>query len=112
MENHTNKLKIASWNLCLGLINKKDLVSRIINENGIDICALQEIELPAEYDSNVLSFNGYDLITENNNGKIRTGIYIKTEIKYTRMCNLEGQNSGVIIIDVQGQSNVRISNCN
>ena len=25
-----------------------------------------------------------------------------------RMCNLEGQNSGVIIIDVQGQSTMRI----
>ena len=29
MEDGTNKIKLATWNLCLGLANKKDLSSRI-----------------------------------------------------------------------------------
>ena len=59
MEDQTNKMKLASWNLCLGLANKKDLVSKIIKENEIDICAMQEIDIPAGYDTNILSFKGY-----------------------------------------------------
>ena len=77
MEDQANKLKLASWNLCLGLANKKDLVSKIIKENEIDICAMQEIDIPADYDTSILSFKGYDLITENNNAKMRTGLYIR-----------------------------------
>ena len=46
-------MKLASWNLCLGLANKKDLVSKIIKENEIDICAMQEIDIPADYDTNM-----------------------------------------------------------
>ena len=57
-------MKLASWNLCLGLANKKDLVSKIIKENEIDICAMQEIDIPADYDTNILSFKGYELIIE------------------------------------------------
>ena len=37
-----NKIKIATWNLCLGLTNKKDYVSLM---NKIDIYCMQEIDL-------------------------------------------------------------------
>ena len=43
-------LKLATWNLCLGLSNKKDVVSQTILSNEIDICVLQEIDIPAGYD--------------------------------------------------------------
>ena len=44
----------------------------------------------------------------NNHVKARTGIYIKNIIKYIRRSDLEGQNSGLVIIDVELQSTVRI----
>ena len=69
MESQTNNVRLASWNLCLGLTNKKDLVSKIILENKIDICAMQEIDLPTGYNVDILSFKGYELITENNDVK-------------------------------------------
>ena len=40
------KIKIGTWNVCLGLANKKDLVSKIIIENEIDVCVLQEVDIP------------------------------------------------------------------
>ena len=42
---HQNDFKIATWNLCLGLANKKDLVSKTIVENEIDVCVMQEIDI-------------------------------------------------------------------
>ena len=59
---------------------------------------MQEIDLPAGYDENFLTFKGYSLITENNNVKQRTGIYIQNGINYIRRSELEGQNNGLIII--------------
>ena len=38
------QIKIASWNLCLGLANKKDYVASMIKENNIYICCMQEID--------------------------------------------------------------------
>ena len=101
MESHTNNVKLASWNLCLGLANKKDLVSKIILENKIDICAMQEIDLPTGYNTNLLSFKGYELLTENNDVKLRTGVYIRNDINFVRQPQLEGLNSGLVIIDLQ-----------
>ena len=39
-------VKIATWNLCLGLKNKKDYVSDVIRENEIDICLIQLCHTP------------------------------------------------------------------
>ena len=44
------------------------------------------------------TFKGYELITENNNAKMRTGLYIKNEIKYSRMSDLEGVNNGLVML--------------
>ena len=80
MMEHTNKYcKLATWNLCLGLMNKKDIVSRIIMEEEIDICVLQEIDVPPDIDAGLLSFKGYSLLIDNNHVKARTGIYIKNK---------------------------------
>ena len=92
MESHNNNVKLASWNLCFGLANKKDLVSKIILENEIDICAMQEIDIPSGYDTNILTFKDYGPITENNDLKQRTGMYIQNGINYTRKSEQEGVN--------------------
>ena len=58
------KINIASWNLRLGLMNKKDYVSQMIITNKNDICCLQEIELKQDCDPQLLSFNEYSLLAE------------------------------------------------
>ena len=97
------KIKIASWNLCLGLMNKKDYVSQMINLNKIDICCLQEIELSPDCDHKLLSFNGYSLLAELNDVKSRAGIYVKNGIDFVR-------NNGMIILDINMKSKYRLIN--
>ena len=50
-----NQFKIASWNLCLGLSNKKDIVFQMILNEKIYVCCLQEIEILPEVDHGVLA---------------------------------------------------------
>ena len=102
--------KIATWNLCLGLMNKKDYVSQMLLNEKIDICCMQEIELKKDIDHELLSFNGYNLMIENNVEKSRVGIFIRNEIKCKRRSELEGQNNGIIIIDVDLKRKYRIMN--
>ena len=42
----SNHITIGIWNLCLGLPNKKDIVTGILDLNKVDICCLQETEIP------------------------------------------------------------------
>ena len=49
MTSKTTDINLDSWNLCLGLKHKKDYVSKILRENKIDICCLQEIDLEPDY---------------------------------------------------------------
>ena len=53
-------------------------------ENKIDICVMQEIEIMPEYNTGLLSFKGYTLIKEKNEVKMRTGMYIRNGINYSR----------------------------
>ena len=54
-------MKIATWNLCLGLPNKKDNVLRELESNKIDVCCLQETEIDENYPTNILSSPSYEL---------------------------------------------------
>ena len=100
-------LKIGTWNLCLGLKNKKDYVSKITKQHKIDILCLQETDIEPSYPLNILSFKGYDFLTENNSSKARTGIYINNSITYQRRSDLEKVDCGIIIIDI----NLTIKSC-
>ena len=73
-------LKVATLNLCLGLKNKKQQVKELITTENIDILLLQETEIEALYDSDLLSFMGYNLEIEINNTKSRVGAYVRHEI--------------------------------
>ena len=103
-------LKIGTLNLCLGLRNKKDELERIITTNKIDILCLQETELESDYPTNILSFRGFNLETEINKTKIRTGIYIKETISYTRRTDLEKEDSHIVIIDLNDRKKTRVIN--
>ena len=94
----TSQLKVASWNVCLGLTNKKDYIEHKIKEEKIDICCLQECEVPINLDEKMLTFKDYNLELEDNVHKKRTGIYINNKISYTRRRDLEAKNSNIIII--------------
>ena len=59
-------LKIGTWNLCLGLPNKKEIVKNYIRTEAIDVCCLQETEIPNDYPNAQLSFSDYKIGIESN----------------------------------------------
>ena len=94
------ELVIASWNVCLGMLHKKDFIAHEINKENIDICCLQECEVPNTVDESTLTFPGYKIELEDNDIKKRTGIYIRNNISYQRRRDLEETNNNIVIIDV------------
>ena len=103
-------IKIATWNLCLGLTNKKDIVYEELKQKEIDICLLQEVEIKKDYDKELLSSRHYKIEVENNDIKARSAIIIKDNIEYKRRQDLEEINMGIVVIDLLGPNNYCIVN--
>ena len=70
-------MKIATWNVCLGLTSRKDEIQRILINEDIDICLIQEAEIPMDFPINDLTIRGYSIEVETNEFKLRTCTYIK-----------------------------------
>ena len=104
-------VKIASWNLCLGLKKKKEYVLNTLRQENIDICLLQEVDIPRDYPTNILSSKDYKLEVEKSTVKSRCAILIKNNIDYTRREDLESIDLSLCVIDVNGSENWRIINC-
>ncbi len=103
-----NNVKLATWNLCLGLSNKKDLVTQSLSRNNISACCVQETEIPINYPEEILDCNDYILELELNNLKKRAGIYIRKNVKYVRRKDLERENYHIVVIDVTFAVNFRL----
>ena len=106
----SEQFTIGTWNLCLGLPNKKDIVVDILSLNKVNICCLQETEIPSGFPENVLNVGGYTIEMEKNCNKKRAGIYISTDVDYTRRNDLESENMHVVIIDVESDVRFRVFN--
>ena len=106
----TNKLTVSTWNLCLGLVNKKNIVKNYIENYNIDIFNVQEIDTDSDYPNRLLSFPGYNIEVESNEVKSRVATYIKDNINYNRRPELEGKNSNLLIIDIEQEPRFRIIN--
>ena len=104
------QIKIGTLNLCLGLKNKKTLVKQYVNSESLDLLCMQEIDIEKDYNTNLLTIPGFCLEVEKNYLKARTGIYTSNNIIYTRRSELEGTNSHLIIIDIEGTKNFRLIN--
>ena len=103
-------IKLASWNVCLGLKNKKETVYEEIKGRNIDICLLQEVEILKDYDKDLLTSKDYNIEVEMNETKARSAIIIKDNIEYERRPDLEEMNLGIIIIDLIGHYRYRVIN--
>ena len=82
------------------------MVEKIMNTNKIDILCLQEVDLEVGYCENSLSIPGYDLLIEKSSIKARSGIFISNRVNYTRKSILEGVDSHIVIIDIEGKSDI------
>ena len=93
-------LKIGTWNLCLGLPNKKDIVTDYLKLNSVNVCCLQETDVPVNFPEIVLNTGGFNLELEQNDVKKRVGVYIHKDIKYKRRNDLESKNFHIVICDI------------
>ena len=103
-------INIGTWNLCLGLANKKDYVKEKLKTENIDICCLQECEISPDLDESTLKLKDYKIEVEDNLYKKRVAIYIHNNINYERQRHLEEQNNHVVIIDLKTEKEYRIIN--
>ena len=62
---------------------------------------MQEIDIPADYNHELLSFNGYLLLIDKNKRKSRCGIYVGNEVKFQRRQDLEGEDAGLVVLDLE-----------
>ena len=107
MSGNNIEIKIATLNLCLGLKSKRIDVENLLRENEIKILCLQEVEIEPGLDPESLNLNEYQFELETNSVKARTGIYVNNSIQYRRMKHLEGSESHIIIIDLEGRCPVK-----
>ena len=56
-----NGIKIATWNLCLGIANKKETVTDYLKANNTKVCGLQETEIPMGFPENILNSGDYNI---------------------------------------------------
>ena len=103
-------IKISTWNLCLGLPNKKDLVTDCLRTNKISICCLQETEVPNNYPEDQLNCNKYLLELEMSSQKRRAGIYLSSDLNYVRRIDLEKADCHIVIVDVLANVKFRLIN--
>ena len=82
----------------------------ILHKNNIDVCVLQETEIPKNFPENVLSCGGFILELEQNTDKKRAGIYLRNGVKYTRRHDLEKEDYHILIVDVLTHVKIRIIN--
>ena len=79
----------------------------ILHKNNIDVCVLQETEIPKNFPENVLSCGGFILELEQNTDKKRAGIYLRNGVKYTRRHDLEKEDYHILIVDVLTHVKIR-----
>ena len=89
--NMENNLNIGTWNLCLGLANKRDAVTEYLKMNEVSVCCLQETDIPVNYPEGILNCNDYVLELETcDNYKKRAAIYIAKDIVYNSTMLVKG----------------------
>ena len=84
------------------------MVKKILEQNKINVLCMQETEITNDIDRNELNIPGYRLEIEQNLIKARVGFYVSKSVNYVRRTDLEGINSNLIIIDLEGTSQSRI----
>ena len=62
-----------------------------------------EIDIPADYNHELLSFNGYLLLIDKNKRKSRCDV--GNEVKFQRRQDLEGEDAGLVVLDLELDQN-------
>ena len=83
------------------------MIEQILKTNEIKVLCLQEIDVESGFDHRLPNINGYRLELEENSVKSRSRIYLSNDVVYLRKKTLESVDSHLVIIDIEGTSDVR-----
>jgi len=89
-------IKIATWNICLGMFNKIQLIKEQLYRESLDVLFLNETEINEKHDQKLMKIEGYDLIIPNIISRI--ACYVKNSIKYEQ--NQSSKNLDTISLNV------------
>jgi exonuclease III len=106
------QIKIATWNVCLGVRNKIALVKKLLIDSEIDILCIQEAEVDADDDLGLLEIKDYNLeleISRDRNTKRRTLMYVNRRIDYERTMEAERAEAHIIIITLKGYGGIGLA---
>jgi hypothetical protein len=79
-------------------------MKQLILQKNWCLC-VQESNTVSNFDTNLLSFQGYYYESELNSYKARLGTFINSSIKYARRSDIEGIVSHLIVNDLKGSKN-------
>ena len=71
---------------------------------------MQETEISNDLNHYELSVSDYSIELEKKSSKSRIGFYVSKSVSYVRRCDLEGSDSNLIVIDLEGTLNTRLIN--
>ena len=71
---------------------------------------MQETEIDNKLNHEELRIANYNFELETNSVKSRVGYYISKSVSYVRRFDLEGTDSNIIIVDLEGNPNTRLIN--
>ena len=93
-------ISLCTWNVCLGARCKLSIIKDLLNDNKIDVLCVQESEIKSEENLEEYQITNYSLEAEivSAGFKIRTVMYIKSDISYRRINQLEKADSHQIVI--------------
>ena len=82
----------------------------MLKEHEIDMLSMQETEIMNNLNYDELKIADYSLDLEKNSMKSRVGFYFARNVNYVRKFDLEGTDSNMIIIDIEGPLNTWLIN--
>ena len=102
--NIQKKYIMATWNKGNSLLkNSIQILQKALEEQKIDICGVQELNLRKSDDINTLKIPGYKIITDNLmniTDLARSAIIIKKDIKFRHRPDLSSQQESHTVITV------------
>jgi len=93
-------IKIATWNACLGITNKLDLISEYLKNENTNILCIQEGEIDL-LNINFYDIENYTFIHSNCPIKSRSCIYVHNSLNFTRLINYENPNIELICLEFE-----------
>jgi len=76
-------LKIATWNVCLGMFHKINQIKHQITRENLDLLFINEAELTEIHDLDLLKIKGFDLVIPPNKKQSRISAYVKSNLVYS-----------------------------